>query len=88
MVAWFGHHGLIDDLPLVRSREATLPSQIAKLFVSCLHWELLLDKNDYNPRIIHKQIIFMPFRSAHPSFLRRTPLGSEVDAPKTRNYLK
>jgi hypothetical protein len=37
IVSWRGHNGLINDLPLMRGRKATLPSQIPKLFVSCGH---------------------------------------------------
>ena len=34
IVSGRGDDGLIDDLPLVRSRKAMLPSQVPKLFVS------------------------------------------------------
>jgi len=55
-MSWGGYDGLVNNLPLVRGRQATLPSQIAKLFVSGRHGgDCKLDENDYNPRIIHEQ---------------------------------
>lgn len=47
-----GHDRFINDLPLMRSRKATLPGQFAKLFVSRRHGgDSVLDENDYSPGI-------------------------------------
>ena len=51
-----GHDGFIDHLPLVRRSQSTLPNQVPELFVSGSRGRShVLDKNHYNPRIIHKE---------------------------------
>ena len=54
-----GHDRFINDLPLMRSRKATLPGQFAKLFVSRRHGgDSVLDENNYSPGMIPQTRIY------------------------------